>query len=208
MPFPLRAIVGAIALMLLSSCTSSVKYSNVFERPKQPYQEVNSVFLTSKLNGMSYHFTKAGYDDLGELFRERAPLVLGANGIRTKTTVVRYDDTKPTQLDEVMAWAKADGRTGPVLLLNVASGREYYSSQSGRTLWLTLQANLYNPASKRREWTSQLEIQLVRTPLVELFEPTKFDKAWMDGALKLVLEQMAKERFIQLPKNEAVSPAA
>lgn len=201
-------------ILILSGCTgTSVLYSNVFDKSIQPSSEFRVLYLENRLtsshdpkgvNGQNRMLASVGYDDLGQLFHERAPIVFSLNGLSAQVEIIKKADFGKQEEQKLTLWAQKNGKTIPVLVLQIVGGSAITNTQYGNsTIYLNMHANLFNPATKKRIWTGQFQNTLSLAMLGKI----GFDNKFVDNMLKQILDQMAKDKVINLPKGEAVVPA-
>lgn len=199
-------------LPLLSGCVgTTTMYSNVFDKAAQPATEFRVLYLENKLGSKQGAALPArnpmlstiGYDDLPELFRERVPLVFGMNGLSAEVEAIKRTEFGKQEEQQTLAWSQKEGKNIPVLVLQIVDGNSITNTKYGSTvIYLRLHANMINPETKKRIWTGQFE----NTLSIALLGKVGFDNKFVDKMLKEILEQMAKDKMVTLPKGEALIP--
>lgn len=192
---------------LLTGCArTSTLYSNTFVKPTKTITNIKVLYLENKLIGKSGEtsdssLTSMGYNDLPELLRERATLVLKMNGITSEYTTIQHVNFGQKEAINSIQWAKNTNTSTPLLILQVVDGT-ITSYQGNTTYDLNMHANLFDSSTQTRLWTGQFKNRLTKTLLVHV----GFDNEFVDKMIKSILEQMAKDGFIQLNDNKVLLP--
>lgn len=203
-----RLIVSGLTMIfLLSGCTgTSTLYSNVFSKPSQPITEIKFLYLENKLQSKTGRSDSAlstfGYYDLPELLKERVPLILKMNGIAADYATFEKVNFGEKEKINSIKWSKShDAKTG-LLVLQFINGKITRSTRSGTHATLNMHVNLFSGEPKKRQWTGQFKNSLAKTPLFF----SHFDNEYVDGLLKMVLEQMSNDGIIKLKDNKVQLP--
>lgn len=204
-------VTSIFFLFFLSGCTgTAVRYSNVFDKSAGVNTELHLLYLENKLSNSrdaanpraNPLLASIGYNDLGYLLAERAPVVFNLNGVAVKFETMQKTELGQLNSNNMIAWAQSGGSTAPVLVLQIVGGSVVTNSQGANTVYLNLHANLFNTKTWERIWTGQFENTLFISPLMR----TGFDKQFVDNMLKEILLQMHKDKLVTLSKGEVVMP--
>ena len=141
--------------------------------------------------------------ELGHLLRERAALVLAANGL-TGTGVLVPAPAPGVQLD---LGAIAPGR--PVLLLHIATITKSTPRLFTKAGKLVFDAQLIDGATagSSPRWQAQLVgSQLGFDPELGVLKTNRVDAAWVDSVLEFALDRLAQAGLVQLSAPKAIGP--
>lgn len=198
-------------LLLLTGCTgTTLRYSNVFDKSAKPNSEFRLLYLENNLSSTqdpgspqtNRVLASIGYNDLSYLLAERAPIIFNLNGLNIEVETMKRTELGQTETKKMITWAQKDGKSTPVLVLQIVSGSSV--TQRGSTvIYLNLHANLYNPKTWTRIWTGQFE----NTLAIGGFSTTGFDNQFVDGILKQMLMQLSKDKLVVIPKGEVIMPS-
>lgn len=192
---------------LLSGCAgTSTLYSNTFVKPSRPLTEMKVLYLENLLvstrSKMSDNFAQIGYTDLPELLRERVPIIFGLNNINSDYATFQRKDFGQTEAINTIKWANDNSKNSPVLTIQVVDGTVVSGSRTPHTVNLNMHANLIDTKTNTRQWTGQFRNRFVQPPVGR----SGYDKPFVDNLLKTILEQMAKDGFVNLPEGKAAIP--
>jgi len=200
-------------LLLLTGCTgTTTRYSNVFDKSAEPSSAFRLLYLENKLSSTQEQgnpqtkklLASIGYNDLGYLLAERAPIVFNLNGLAIEVETMQKNELGQTAGQKMITWAKKNGKTAPVLVLQIVGGHSVTDTQRGYTIIsLNLHANLYNPNTWQRIWTGQFE----NTLSIAMLGKIGFDNQFVDDLLKQILLQMSKDKLVVIPKGGVVMPS-
>jgi len=141
--------------------------------------------------------------EIGSLLRERAALVLAANGL-TGTGVLVPAPALGMQPD---LGAIASGQ--PVLLLRIATITKSTPRLFTKAGQIVFDAQLIDGASAAAtpRWRAQLGgNQLGFDPVLGVLKTNRVDAAWVDSFLKFVLDRLAQAGLVQLSGPKAIGP--
>lgn len=211
--FSAKLATATLFLLLLSGCTgTTVRYSNVFDKSAGPYTELRLLYLENKLsstqemgspqtNGV---LASIGYNDLSYLLAERAPIIFNLNGLAIEVETMKRTELGQMEGQKMISWAEKNGKSPPILVLQIVGGNTITDTQHGSTIiYLNLHANLYNPKTWQRIWTSQFE----NTLTIAMLGKVGFDNQFTDDMLKQILLQMSKDKLVVIPKGEVITPS-
>ena len=141
--------------------------------------------------------------DLGRLLRERAPLVLAANGLAGSGIVVPAPAPgTPPDLSAIAA-----GR--PVLLLSVATFRKSTPRLFTKAGTLVFDVRLVDGAPDAAAANRRLQVtggQLGFDPVLGVLKTSRVDAAWVDRVLASALDGLGQAGLVQLPGPKALVP--
>lgn len=211
--FATRFALATFFLFLLTGCTgTTVRYSNVFDKSVDPSSEFRLLYLENKLSSTQEQgnpqtnkmLASVGYNDLGYLFAERAPIIFKLNGLSIDVETMQRTELGQLSGQKMIAWAQKTGKSSPVLVLQIVGGHSVTDTRYGSTtIFLNLHANLYNPNTWQRIWTGQFE----NTLSIAMLGKIGFDNQFVDGMLKQILLQMSKDKLVVIPKGEVIVPS-
>ena len=192
-----------------SSLANEIKELNVIYQ----HNELHSITPSDKVdvkndNSIGYgEFAKVikdieytGYNDLPKLLQERTPLVFGLNHISTKfASTNSANSTQKTQFDTLKP---NESSHAPVLLIQAVNAKASFNSYGGSVL-INMQANLYDATRKIDYWTINFENAIYYGGFGL---SGHIDSGYVDKMLKTIIEQMSKDKLINLPDNKALLP--
>lgn len=204
-------IFSIAILLLLVGCTgTATRYSNVFDKTAQPVNELQVLYLENKLSSSRNSTSPKeitvleaiGYNDLSYQIHERVPLVFNLNGLAVEVDTIKRSDFGNREEEKILALARKNDKPIPLLVLQIVSGQTVTNQQGTTMVYLNLHANLISSETKQRIWTGQFQSTLG----IGLLGKEVFDNHFVDNMLKQILEQMAKDKMIVLPKGKVVLP--
>ncbi len=141
--------------------------------------------------------------EFGHLLRERAALVLAANGL-TGSGVLVPAPAPGTQLD--LGTIALDR---PVLLLRIATITKSTPRLFTKAGKVVFDAQLIDgtPAAATPRWQAQLGgSQLGFDPVLGVLKTNRVDAAWVDSVLVFSLDRLAQAGLVQLSGPKAIGP--
>lgn len=208
-------VLPVVASVVLSGCaTPRVNFdSAVVQKPSQDIRKIDFVLAEDDLKKKGLTVAKEAdpktidfnYANFGRLFKERAPLVLAANGIAGEVKVL-----PPVKWNEELDY-KAVSPGVPAVFLKIASVTVQQVTLFHHRNYMKMNAQLMEPASageaKRAVvWASQVNFRLGIDEIHGILKIHRIDAELVDELVAGLLEGMASQGVITLPQGKAVRP--
>ena len=193
-------------LLLLSGCggMTTIQSTKTNSSLANEIKDLNVIYQHNELHsiipGDKKDIEYTGYNDLPKLLQERTPLVFGLNHISTKfASTNSANSTQKTQFDTLKP---NESSHAPVLLIQAVNAKASFNSYGGSVL-INMQANLYDATRKIDYWTINFENAIYYGGFGL---SGHIDSGYVDKMLKTIIEQMSKDKLINLPDNKALLP--
>ena len=144
-----------------------------------------------------------GYFDLSKLLAERVPLVFKLNNINTMYELTDSSFMTRNAGSKNQAWNQFKE---PVLVLDASIGTESFNKYYGNGyITFTMLMNLYDETTNIYPyWEGSIENTVYYG--LSTIKDGHIDAKYVDNMLKVILEQLAKDKVIDLQGNIAIIP--
>lgn len=141
---------------------------------------------------------KFGYFEVGPKLTEFGPAMFQANGLAGTFRQLQASDFTSTTLSKPTNSASS-------LVLQLTWDK-MQTQGFVKSLVMRLGATLYDPTGKTRLWSGQFNSALGDDPALGKLMTTRVDRAYIEGLLGTVLDQMSKDQLIELRAEKAIRP--
>ncbi|WP_417070394.1 hypothetical protein [Niveibacterium terrae] len=209
-----RFLIALVLPVILGACaTSEVLVSQKSASPAEPLKRIEIIYRENELRAPGLVASQKrpealeslGYYRLSSLLVERAPRFFEANGVDVQVVII--PSHKPDGAPPV---GKLAPQRVPRLELSVEDARLWRSRQtSGVNLSLyALLDDAPKDGKINHLWSGVFKLSLGDDPGLGVLKVTRVDAHFVDGVLKLILEKIAEEGMVALPKGKAVEPTS
>lgn len=206
------AALTAVLAFGLTACETPQFASRVVSKPAQELKSIHMVLVENDLRapGLAVAETRNeklvnyGYYELGRLLKERAPMVLAANGLKGDVKV--FPQPKAGATVELNSVNPNDA----ILLLNVKGGQEVKQGPLMHRSHLEMATTLLDkPAAGAKRnilWDSRVSFRLGADEAMGVMLIHRVDAEFVDTLVMGLLNSMARDGMIVLPDGKAVKP--
>ena len=151
-------------------------------------------------SGVRAAIAKFGYFEVGPKLTEFGPAMFKANGLVGSFRQLQASDFSPATLSK-----QANSANSLVMQL---SWDKMQTQGFVKSLAMRLSATLYDPTGKTRLWSGQFNSALGDDPALGKLMTTRVDRAYVEGLLGSVLDQMSKDQIIELRSDKSIRPGS
>lgn len=201
-----KLFVAFLSILLAGCASTFTTYSNTFIKPLQPINEMKVLYLENVLIDSAtknpIDFSDIGYTDLPELFRDRVQIIFDLNNIHSDYTTFKKPNFGQKEAIQAVKWSNTGGAYPTMLIIEVVSGSIVSGQRTPRTTTINMHANLIDTKTNLRIWTGQFMNRFMQPPVGRM----GFDNESTDRLLKTILEQMGKDKIINLVEGKVSMP--
>ena len=166
----------------------------------QSTQQKKAPASLDERSGVRAAIAKFGYFEVGPKLIEFGPAMFQANGVVGSFRQLQASDFSPATLSK-----QANSASSLVMQL---SWDKMQTQGFVKSLAMRLSATLYDPTGKTRLWSGQFNSALGDDPALGKLMTTRVDRAYVEGLLGSVLDQMSKDQIIELRSDKSIRPGS
>ena len=166
----------------------------------QSTQQKKAPASLDERSGVRAAIAKFGYFEVGPKLTEFGPAMFQANGLVGSFRQLQASDFSPATLSK-----QANSASSLVMQL---SWDKMQTQGFVKSLAMRLSATLYDPTGKTRLWSGQFNSALGDDPALGKLMTTRVDRAYVEGLLGSVLDQMSKDQIIELRSDKSIRPGS
>lgn len=166
----------------------------------QSTQQKKAPASLDERSGVRAAIAKFGHFEVGPKLTEFGPAMFQANGLVGSFRQLQASDFSPATLSK-----QANSASSLVMQL---SWDKMQTQGFVKSLAMRLSATLYDPTGKTRLWSGQFNSALGDDPALGKLMTTRVDRAYVEGLLGSVLDQMSKDQIIELRSDKSIRPGS